>query len=511
MTDSDIKSYQQFRQFCHQNAEDALKAAELLLRKGVNHIVFHLSVLALEEIGKIFIFWHNLNAAETWEKDKFTIPLDDHIKKLFWAIWGPSFGKEKITRQSIDESRGMASQLHNKRLDVLYTDQKDTTTSASKLSDEEALMVFNFVKARLDLSKMEGDIDENSQPSELSIWFHKMTETPERRSFIFGDAAQDKLVELGTAEAWFAWLKDHFDKEDKALNDIAAYELSQKATRPTKEFTPKWKIKFKIISSSHSIRNKVLTAFNKRFDFIQLFRGSDNHTLYVEATFDKSVPVSDLWQQGWMVAKLFVGALNVGTNGFFYWNTLVDLEKYYEEIRDLENNNKVSLTLATKLALGWHERKMVLTEEELGLCQIAFEYFLVPTRRSDIYFINDYLTALAMFAKTDIHLRMERETFYQFYMAFKNAVMECQHCEASQVKAVGYTQLEKLVKDKLAFERMVDLGATLEKDGPEKLFPITLQEVVSMKQYCGFYLMTLAVRKMKGDDSLCLVMNVPQA
>jgi AbiV family abortive infection protein len=505
MTSEDITTYRQFQQLCHQNAEDALKAAELLLRKGVNHIVFHLAILAMEEIGKIFILWHNLNAEETWEKDKYTIPLDDHIKKLFWAIWGPSFGKEKISRESIEESRGMASQLHNQRLDTLYTDPKDTQPSSAKVSDDFAARMVSFAKARLDLSKTEGSIAESSQPSESFQWFHRTTNVPERRAFIFSELAQDKLIELGDPHLWFAWLKEHFAEEDKALQEITTFELNRKATPPTSEFMPKWKIKFKVISQSHSIRANVLVEYNKRFDFIQLFRGADPHTLHIEATLDKSVPVSDLWQQGWMLVKCFVAALNAGANGFFYWNTAVDLEKYYEEIQDLENKKKVSITMAPKLALGWHKRKMTLALEELCLSQLIFEYFLVPTRRSDIFFIDAYMTGLAMFAKTDIHLRMETQTFYQFYICFKKALMERQQCSADQIKEVGYSELEKLITDKAAFDRVMDLGAVLEKGQPTMPSPITLQEVASMKQYASFYLLTLAVRKNKGDETLRLV------
>src|SRR5260221_11965513 len=507
MDNSDIQIYKQFRLLCIQNAADALKAAELLAGKGVNHIVFHLSLLAVEELGKIFILWHNLNAEGDWNKDKFEIPLDDHVKKLFWAIWGPSFGEEKITRQSIDETRGMAKRLHNRRLDSLYTDVVDIASSASKVSDSEASMILGFVKARLHLSNMEGDIDEYSTPSDLLLWFNQMTNSPQHRSFIFGDVSQEKLVELGNAEEWFAWLKERFDEEEKLLKEITSMELNRKGSKNMKELVPKWKIKFKIISQSHSIRPNVLNSFNKRFDFIQLFRGPDNHTLFVEATFDKSVVVTELWRHGWMVGKLFVAALNVGSHGLFYWNTLVDLEKYYEEIRDVENDKKISLTLATKLALGLHTRKMALTEEQLYLSQIVFEYFMIPTKKTDIYFIDNYMTGLALFAKTDIHLRFEGEIFYRFYNCYKSAVLDYQKCGEGEVKDIGYQQIERLLKGNTEYGRIMDLAAAVEKSHQANTLPITLQEVVLMKQYCGACLLTLAVVNLKNDPSFWFTLS----
>jgi hypothetical protein len=50
----------------------------------------------------------------------------------------------------------------------------------------------------------------------------------------------------------------------------------------------------------------------------------------------------------------------------------------------------------------------------------------------------------------------------------------------------------------------------LEKGQRDFIEPLFLKEVVSMKQYCGTYLLTLAVRELKGDNTLRLTLNAQE-
>jgi AbiV family abortive infection protein len=89
MKKEELEKFNLFREQCLINAEDAIRTAEELKNKSVNHVAFHLVVFCLEESGKIFIGWYQLSSKETWGKEPHKIPFDDHVKKLFWAIWGP--------------------------------------------------------------------------------------------------------------------------------------------------------------------------------------------------------------------------------------------------------------------------------------------------------------------------------------------------------------------------------------------------------------------------------------
>jgi hypothetical protein len=69
MKDEKLVKFNAFRQLCLSNAEVALKSAEYLLGTNANHIVFHLSLLALEKIGQIFMLWIQFNQKEIWGRD----------------------------------------------------------------------------------------------------------------------------------------------------------------------------------------------------------------------------------------------------------------------------------------------------------------------------------------------------------------------------------------------------------------------------------------------------------
>ena len=57
------------------------------------------------------------NDADSWYGKQF----DDHIKKLFWAIWGDVFGKRPDAKE-IEQLRGTATIIHNNRLRGLYVE-----------------------------------------------------------------------------------------------------------------------------------------------------------------------------------------------------------------------------------------------------------------------------------------------------------------------------------------------------------------------------------------------------
>ncbi|MBU2465136.1 MAG: AbiV family abortive infection protein, partial [Bacteroidetes bacterium] len=195
MTQEELIKFNAFRQLCLTNSEDAIRTAEELQNKSVNHIAFQLAVFCLEEIGKVFVGWYQFNAKETWGKDHYNIPIDDHIKKLFWAIWGPSFTNEKFTTQQMDEIKNMASNLHSRRLDVMYTELTDTVPSSAKISNEELETHLKMARARLELAKLEGEVETtlSEDKQEDMKWFMEASNHPEKRKFIFGHKSQEKL------------------------------------------------------------------------------------------------------------------------------------------------------------------------------------------------------------------------------------------------------------------------------------------------------------------------------
>jgi AbiV family abortive infection protein len=504
MTKENLVKYKSFRELCIANSEDALRAAGLLLNKNANHIVFHLCVLALEEIGKIFICFQNLSLDNSPNLENTKIPLDDHIKKLFWAIWGHFFMEEKITQQQLSEIKNVATKLHDRRLEVLYTDLSDTCKLSEKITDKEVTSFISLAKDRLQLSKSEGDIDENYKPSEAMDWFMKTTNISHKRTFIFGEKSQEKLIEFGDVSRWVMWLKEHFETEEKKLNEILDGELKKAKVIDASAVKPKWKMTFTFVSQSHSLRQSVFNSFNESYRFIKLSKGKGNHTLIVEAIFGSNVPITELWGHGITFGKLFVAALNIASNGLFYWNISVDIDKYYDKIWDLENKKELSARLENGFRIKWEDKQLVLLEKHLHLTMIVYEYFNLVYGGKDFEPVNDYIDALGMMAKTDIHLRLEKTSFIKFYESFLYALKNNERIdENTDMKELGYNQIMGMIKGRSEFDKVMDLGKN-NVDNIENLMNITLKEVIGIKMYSGIYLMTLALRKLQKDRTLCL-------
>lgn len=497
-----IKRYNDFKKLCLKNAEDAISSAELLADKEVNHIAFQLLVLGLEEIGKIFVGWYNLNNDAEEGKEPVKIPIDDHVKKLFWAIWGPSFGNEKFTTEQMAEIKSMASNLHDKRLSVMYTDLNDTVPSSEKISNEELQIYLKMIRARLEMAKSEGEAETEMEWSkgEDIKWFMEATDKPDRRNFIFNHQSQEKLIEYGNVKEWIGWLREYYRKEEAELNEILQNELKNGGQKATAGFEPKWKLRIKLISQSHSIRATVLDKFNKSNPYLKFSKGGGSHTLYIDLILDKSVPIQGIWNQGWIYSKILTAALNVGTNGLFYWNIATDIDKFYEKIWDLETNRQLSAKLNTSLQLDWSSRKMVLAEEELVVTFMTFRYFSLMLTSEKFDAINDYMTALGMLAKNDMHLRLEKECFLLFFSAFEKALKQNETNESDfDIKEVGYKQLKSVIIDRTEFDKTIDLALAIRQG--QLTSEVTLTEIIGMKQYSGLYFATLAAKHLSGDPN----------
>lgn len=499
-----LKEYIHFRKLCINNSEDALRAAELLHGQNVNHILFHLCVLSLEELGKIFVGWYQLNAKEKWDKEKLNIHIDDHVKKLFWAIWGPSFAREKITKDQIEDINKLATGLHSKRLYALYTDLSDSIPSSAKISDSEVINYLELVKARLELIKHEGEIIEDLEDSEKKNieWFMAATSNEEYRKFIFSNTSQEKLIELnGDVKSWVLWLQEYFNKEEQHNITTLKKEL-EKGNKLTHELDgiPKWKIKFTVFTPSHSIRSQNFKTFNEKNNFIKFNKGGDNHTLIIEVIISNQTPVQGIWQHGWTVCKILVASLNVGANGIFYWSIPVDSKKYFDKIFDLENKKELKGELIVNESFNWQEKKLVLGEDGLFLTFLVFRYFSSVLGSKEFEPVNDYIAGLSMFAKSDIHLRFEHQTFFQFFIAFEKALMinEDIDVEESLVKN-AYKQIYKYEIDESEFKKVFSIGEQM-KAGVTHL-QVTEVNVIEIKQYVGLYFITLATRKFGSESN----------
>jgi AbiV family abortive infection protein len=103
---------------CIKNARCLLDSAkEFSHLQDRLHISHHLTTLALEEIGKKAVLLLHPDALT----DKLAW-LDDHVKKIFWALWSFALSTKSITTAEITQLKNAARGIHEFRLQTLYVD-----------------------------------------------------------------------------------------------------------------------------------------------------------------------------------------------------------------------------------------------------------------------------------------------------------------------------------------------------------------------------------------------------
>lgn len=504
------KKLEQFKAICLKNAGDFVQTAEGLIGKNVNHIAFHLAVLCMEEVGKTYLVWFQLMSDERGSDEEINLATDDHIKKLFWAVWGNSLGKEKITQEQIDERKNIANNIHNRRLFSLYTEITDTTASAEKISNEETENIVKFSRTILELSKLTKH-ENNTSKEDIDVinWWIKSNEDTEMRKMIWGSKSQEKLIEIGNVRNWIKWLKEVFDKNDAEVKEVIKKELQRTQPEGKEKEKPKWRIKFKLITPSHSIKNKELNAFNTKTksDFIKLAKGSDNHTLIVQMVFPKNLRATLIWDRGWMYSKLLAVSLNVATRGIFWWNTPVDTARFYDEIWDLENNMAFFADVHPRLQINWKDLRWKLEESHLGFSATVFAYLVEIIDSKEFEPIKDYMNGMATLAKNDVHLRLEANSLLSFYYCLRKALLLNQDWDPTtqDIKDTLY----EIIKDGLAhrneIDRVMDIAIEFDKKKESYGKPITLTDVVSIKNSCDLYLIKRAYKHIHKAEDVRLV------
>lgn len=502
------------RETCLTSAEALLSTAEHELGKGVDPVCYHLALLALEEIGMSILNTINY-MSETAETDKEEFATDEHIRKLFWALWGGSLMRDtKWTKESIEQVRHLATTLHGRRLEVLYTDPKNPLPFGNRVDDKEVKMVVGLARPRLELEKL-GDLTpfESGDVEEIK-WFFSSVDDIERRKQIFSSASLAKLAELGSGKEWIKWLREVYRKNEEEMREYAQKEMRRAKPEGEEAMAPKYRMRVRIQTPSHSIRNHAFAEWNKNINWIKINKSKDKDVvkltkgeMVVELTLVKGLHTSYVWEHGLFMTKLVVISFNVGTLGVFWWHVHKDIWTYYEDIVDLEADpsGSVKLTVAPpkRLHVGFDEAHWVLNQDAVANVYHVLTLFLREFDKLGEFF-NEYAMGLTTFSKTDIHLRMEANAFEAFYKALKSAARFFGDWDGkSDFLVVIKTQLAK-IKDMKDLEKTFALAKALEEDERhQKHHPITLTEVIAMKLYCDVYVQLKAkgyFEKLKAKD-----------
>lgn len=481
---------------CASHAEDLLRAAELLLSQArLPNVAYHLATVALEEIGKAEIVGMEYSARATGKEIPWSQKhMEDHVRKLFWALWGPSFAREVITRDQVAASQGLARRIHATRLSGLYVRLEAGIPHIPRdaVSESEAQSLISLATARLGLQRSSCSRALSPEDREDLLWFTQAAENQHTRGLIVGGESMRKLPELGSVAEWIRWLRRQFEQAEALGRCLAERELSREEPQPDEAAQDKWQLRVRFRSSSHSIRPKPLQSWNSRSSCIRL-RPVDRHKdqLDVEFVLPKAVQAQALWWAGYNAARRFVVALNIGSGGCFWWHLPQHVDRFYEKLVDLEQDCEVVIEKRPALKLDWG--RGVLSDRDLANTSLCWTMLPRAEEAECHEPFDHYSTGLAFLAKNDIHLQLEANAYEQFYRSLQSGMAVYGDWDrAGPFAEAFHLAMSALLPEAEERDKYLRLGEQFEVV-PIRPEGITLTEVGEMKLLCdAYFLQTFA-------------------
>lgn len=307
---------------------------------------------------------------------------------------------------------------------------------------------------------------------------------PTEKEADFRCTIPSQVVGVGDVREWIKWLHDECETADKAAIELARKEFDRERPNADERHDPKWRIRIRLHTPSHSIRKNELEKWNAGVDWVK-FGAIDKqkHQVIVDITLGKGIPVHALWERGYWVVRCLVSALNIGTHGFFWFTKAEYTAAFYERIIDLENKAEIRVERNPRLELDWGNH---VFESTLSANVFAcFGTFVRLMKPEDHIYLDWYFTGLSCLAKTDVHVYMVPDAFRAFYMAWKTAAIKYGEFGAD---AVFPSELGSWIKRILRREdedspKYVEIAEAIENDNPRPDL-VTLTEVGCMKILC---------------------------
>jgi AbiV family abortive infection protein len=482
---------------CLQNAEKLIAAAKASSVPGSYHIAFHLATMALEEIGKSsMLFIDAIDHKPVGGEEETKTPpkwIDDHERKLFWAIWLP--GRENLRDwRSIPAAMGFARGIHMDRLETLYVDPANLNHPT--ISEQRAKSIIAAAEARLNMERLKQIRAMDKQEQELMHWFFAAMDDPRLKPMIFSKGSLDKQADFGDDfGAWMKWLRDTFAEADRKSMELTNLEMKRVPAQGEEGWEDKFEIKIRLKAWSHSIRQNQFKEWNAGIDKIKLASGSDRNEVVVTLLLPKRVATQDIWNMGWQNTYVFVTALNIATMGFFWWYLPEYISRYFEKVRDIEHESDVLLDRVPMLKIEWPRK--ALKAPDLNNVSIVYS-FIAQANQQQFESTHRYFRTLGLIAKNDIFYQFEPNIFTEFMSALKDAMQAYSDWdgkpETAEASITGFfdaapasPEFTEMVRD---FLRIVD-HMMANKIAPRA---ITLDDVAKAKVVFDAYIKVKAQR-----------------
>jgi AbiV family abortive infection protein len=390
---------------CLDQAKTFIAAADKLHGDGAcAHIVHHLALLALEELGKANMVAAHMVVGDRRDSSWIEKSFDNHRRKLQWALWSPV---NRIDPKDFAKAGEFAERAHSLRLASLYVDAcatQDDLPPNQLITQERATAILELARARWALEDEHGH--PSSEPNEILDWFMATLEDPERSKRLMSRSFIDHYAELGgDAREWVAWAREEMAKLDREASEALKAELERSAISLVSG-KPRWRLNATVYTSSHALRAKMLQYWNERIDSIQLIWTGKKDQFQLQLSFDDSTPLAELYGKAVSVAKTVVACLNIGSLGYFWFQRPGYEHKIFKEVKDLDRPGMK--LLIENLPSFWDDgRAVALTEQHLQhAIECMMTYMPLPSDEAEPIFAP-YFHGLAMIAKSDVFYSLD--------------------------------------------------------------------------------------------------------
>jgi AbiV family abortive infection protein len=498
-------SYVEQRRLCLDHAGDLVSAAERVLANdnAYPNIAYHLAILAMEEIGKAGMLASLAVIGAALDKERLERRLGDHVFKLMWAVWSPSLAEGKIEPKDFEDARHFAASTHARRIAGLYVDHTDHNTS---VPPREAVLlghatsILNLAKARLALELERGAPAPDERNEELE-WYLDTVSDALGQKRLFSQAFIQKHEEFrGDAHAWIRWAREEFAKIAAEEQEHLQRELSRQSTE-SRTGKPKWLVKVRLQTPSHSLRQKVLNYWNDRIEATKLrLVGNKKNELLLEMTIDNGVTLDRLFDAGLSLSKLYIAMLNIGTGGFFWYELSGQAQIYYESIRDLDAPHlEPRISRVRGLPMEWSEsqpdggkrQRIALAEAHLNNAMMCLAAFGPMSDADAAPIFGPYLQGLVLLSKTDLHLSVENSARDAFLKALRRAMLTFGDWDGDETQLITalHRVMEPIIADETDRNRLFEgLRGKSTREG-------VLSDAVAAKRIADLYLAIVAKRR----------------
>lgn len=491
------------RLLCLDHARDLIASTERVLANdsGFPNIAYHLAILALEEIGKAGMLAARSVGKHGLDANWIDKRLDKHVDKIMWAVWSPNLLGGKIDPKAFTEARSFAESTHDRRMAGLYVDYASAGVSISPreaVQLEHATSILNLAKTCLELEAARRQPADNESTEELE-WFLSTVNDEFGKKRLFSQSFINKHEEFrGDTRAWVRWAREEFARIATQEKEHLQRELARQASEPG-QGNPKWLMKIRVKTPSHSLRQKTLNYWNEQVNAVKLRAvGNKSHDLILEITINDHIKAEELFDFGMAFSKIHLAMLNIGTAGFFWYDLSNQSEAYYESITDLESPNMNVVTgRRSGLSREWSEsvpgggrrERVALEEVHIDHAIRGLAVFGPWSDREAEPIFGSYLHGLTLLSKADIHLSVETMARDAFLKGLRSAMHRFGDLE--QIDGALLPALHRAMSPIIPEEaHRNELFGTLDTGGAA-----SISEALAAKRAADLYL-TLMARKL---------------